>query len=132
MPDLPEALDLGKGCHVVAYRWCLHEPKHHCWQATPDEPAECSCGNKDNCPAPEIVGWVFKHPQPSYKHNGITMYPDDECYGLIYIKEPFTAPSRPTPVWTVVAAVPLTLTPSVLCSVHPEWHAFITDGRWTG
>ena len=124
MTALPETLDLGKGLHLQAYRWCLHEPVHHCWQATPDEPADCSCGNTDNCPAPEIVGWIFKHPQPTY--------PTGECYGLIYIKEPFPGRAKPTPLWTVVQVEPLTLTPSVLCGLHPQWHAFITAGRWTG
>ena len=123
MTALPETLDLGKGCHLQAYRWCLHEPAHHCWQATPDEPAERSCGNDDNCPTPDIVGWVFKHPQPSY--------PTGECFRLIYIKEPFLAPRKPTPLWTVEQVEPLTLKPSVLCSGHPEWHAFIQNGRWT-
>jgi hypothetical protein len=26
----------------------------------------------------------------------------------------------------------LTLTPSILCTTHPEFHAYITNGRWTG
>lgn len=119
---LPEQVDLGNGCRLQAYRWCMHEPRHHCWQALPDEPAECSCGNTDNCPESTIVGWAFIHPWEAYTGG--------ECFGLIYVRDPFGNSERPVPVWTVVQEEPLTITPSVNCVGHPPWHGFITEGRW--
>ena len=38
-------------------------------------------------------------------------------------------------VWTMtgtLASGDLTLSPSVLCTRHPEFHAHILNGRWTG
>lgn len=108
-------LDIGKGCRLVPFYWCLHNPVHHSW----DGP--CSCGLNDECPAPEHVGWYFVHPQPE-RQSG-------ECWGSIYIRQVF---QKPHAVWAVAQTDPLTLKPSILCALHPNWHAFVQDGKWTG
>lgn len=38
-------------------------------------------------------------------------------------------------LWTMTGSLEggtLTLAPSIQCTVHPEFHAYIQNGRWTG
>jgi len=55
----------------------------------------------------------------------------ERCEGALTIDEAHFGPER----WTVsgsLEAGDLTLTPSVACTVHPTFHAHVTNGRWTG
>lgn len=54
------------------------------------------------------------------------------CEGAVAV-DPHFDPERA--VWTMTGSLEagnLTLSPSVACSIHPYFHAFVQNGRWTG
>lgn len=68
-----------------------------------------------------IVGYVIAHETPEW---------EARCEGALML-EPGFGPA----VWTQTGSREggdLTLSPSVQCKVHPEFHAFVQNGRWTG
>lgn len=74
-----------------------------------------------------LVGYIVEHPDART---------GDECYGgAIWLD---TAPDRfvrptpdgpPRPVWHVEQAEPLTLSPSLLCTLCHD-HGFVRRGAW--
>lgn len=71
---------------------------------------------------------------------GERIYPDDVpdlvgaivafpggCEGVIYW---WARPDEEIDLWTLHSLEPLHVEPSVQCTVHPEHHGFIRDGRW--
>lgn len=54
------------------------------------------------------------------------------CEGAVNVDAELTKDGK---IWTMTGSLAggdLTLTPSILCTVHPDFHAFVTNGRWTG
>lgn len=54
------------------------------------------------------------------------------CEGAINVDPELTKDGK---VWTMTGSIAggdLTLSPSVLCTTHPEFHAYVVDGKWTG
>ena len=68
-----------------------------------------------------IMGYAIAHEVPGQ---------EARCEGVLALKEGFGPP-----VWTQEGTLEggdLTLRPSIQCKTHAEFHAFVTNGRWTG
>lgn len=82
------------------------------------------------------------------EQNGRYGYPDDHvggfiishdvageqyrCEGAVTVDPELAKDGK---VWTMTGSLAggdLTLSPSILCSLHPEFHAHVVNGRWTG
>ena len=54
------------------------------------------------------------------------------CEGAVNVDSDLTKDGR---LWTMTGSLAggdLTLAPSILCTTHPEFHAHVQHGRWTG
>jgi hypothetical protein len=52
------------------------------------------------------------------------------CIGTLQYDIPENTAWRGSPQWQLTQLDPLTLSPSILCTAHRDWHGFIWDGRW--
>lgn len=70
---------------------------------------------------PHSAGFIISHDVPGQTYR---------CEGGLTIDDAHF-PHKWTQTGSLEAGG-LTLTPSVLCTEHPSFHAYITNGRWTG
>lgn len=69
----------------------------------------------------DMAGLMESHPRPD---NG------ERCYGGLLFDLPDVREAFPgRPLWTVESLDPLTISPSVLCTICGH-HGFIRGGRW--
>lgn len=67
------------------------------------------------------AGFIERHPRPD---NG------EQCFGSVIFDLPGVREAFPNrPLWTLESIDPLTISPSVLCTVCGH-HGFIRDGEW--
>lgn len=58
---------------------------------------------------------------------------EKRCVGALAIDPHAAADGHP--IWTMTGSLAggdLSLQPSVQCKVHQDFHAYVTNGRWTG
>jgi hypothetical protein len=69
-----------------------------------------------------ISGFIIAHDVAGHEYR---------CEGVVNVDPELTKDK----FWTMTGTIEdgnLTLSPSILCQTHSEFHAFITNGKWTG
>jgi hypothetical protein len=96
-------------------------------------------GNDRPCTelGPTVCIWTSVHGEDEHLYGFLIAHDVDgeegRCTGAIAV-DPHAAHDG-HPVWTMTGSLEggnLSLQPSVQCTTHPAFHAFVTDGRWTG
>lgn len=77
----------------------------------------------DDFPEDDVAGLTHYHPAGPLGPDGHEM-----CAGAAFFRG-MRHPDEPGPEWDVLSENPLTLAPSLLCTVCGR-HGFIRDGRW--
>jgi hypothetical protein len=87
--------------------------------------------------SPSVCIWSTSHGEDHHLYGFMIGHDvvgeEKRCVGAISV-DPHAADDG-HPVWTMTGSLAgddLSLQPSVQCTTHPEFHAHVTNGRWTG